>query len=313
MKHKYLISCEDLASQDHKQVTEDNTLKGNISFVTREVPIHGKHNVEQCGNACSNLSGFSKGNKICCGKGVMDYDIPELVVFIQEENPQFVKDICIDKGVTTQGKCLRKDCDSYHSRKPWLVNYGDGDSESTAKTMEMETESSNSNGSECVSPHHCIKDVTKGLTMEDETEIDSEDNDSDETECSTKNRTYVTLEEIFRKGTDCSRSFNSWQSESVITANGSRMEFPQSAYCQQIPETVSMSMHDSQSLASSGTETKSRGRSRHSNDSGSSTHSFAFPILPVEWSGSPVRMAEADRGQSRKQEWRKIFVPCCKF
>ncbi|KAE8688922.1 hypothetical protein F3Y22_tig00110948pilonHSYRG00028 [Hibiscus syriacus] len=40
-------------------------------------------------------------------------------------------------------------------------------------------------------------------------------------------------------------------------------------------------------------------------------HSFAFPILPSEWSGSPVRMAEADPRRPRKhQSWRTCFL-CC--
>ncbi|KAI4335869.1 hypothetical protein L6164_014472 [Bauhinia variegata] len=84
------------------------------------------------------------------------------------------------------------------------------------------------------------------------------------------------------------------------------MEVPQAS------ETVSKSRHDkrnSQSQLSSGTETKTR---TGSNDSESSAHSFAFPTLPVEWSGSPVRMAEPDRRQSRKDEWWKNFLSCCK-
>ncbi|XP_028763607.1 uncharacterized protein LOC114737143 [Neltuma alba] len=53
--------------------------------------------------------------------------------------------------------------------------------------------------------------------------------------------------------------------------------------------------------------------SHGSSDSMSSTHSFTFPILQREWSGSPVRMAEPDAASaSRRLRWRKILCPCCK-
>ncbi|WVZ21221.1 hypothetical protein V8G54_008543 [Vigna mungo] len=60
--------------------------------------------------------------------------------------------------------------------------------------------------------------------------------------------------------------------------------------------------------------TTSSNASHHSNDSISSTHSFAFPILPEEWNGSPVRMLEAEKSQLRKDLWQKIVVlfSCCK-
>ncbi|GMI76768.1 hypothetical protein HRI_001346100 [Hibiscus trionum] len=51
--------------------------------------------------------------------------------------------------------------------------------------------------------------------------------------------------------------------------------------------------------------------SLRSSSSTASSHSFAFPILPTEWSGSPVRMAEADPRRPRKhQSWRTCFL-CC--
>ncbi|XWS51266.1 hypothetical protein CRYUN_Cryun12cG0162000 [Craigia yunnanensis] len=53
--------------------------------------------------------------------------------------------------------------------------------------------------------------------------------------------------------------------------------------------------------------------SLRSTSSTASNHSFAFPKLPSEWNGSPVRMVEADQREPRKhQSWRTCFL-CCKF
>ncbi|XWS37240.1 hypothetical protein CRYUN_Cryun19dG0026400 [Craigia yunnanensis] len=53
--------------------------------------------------------------------------------------------------------------------------------------------------------------------------------------------------------------------------------------------------------------------SLRSTSSTASNHSFAFPVLPSEWNGSPVRMVEADQREPRKhQSWRTCFL-CCKF
>ncbi|XP_022738104.1 uncharacterized protein LOC111290870 isoform X2 [Durio zibethinus] len=49
--------------------------------------------------------------------------------------------------------------------------------------------------------------------------------------------------------------------------------------------------------------------SLRSTSSTASSQSFAFPILPSEWNGSPIRMAEADQRQPRKhQSWRTCFL-----
>lgn len=47
-------------------------------------------------------------------KGSMDYELPELVVFLQESSYQFVKDICIDKGMHSHGKCEVENCELDH-------------------------------------------------------------------------------------------------------------------------------------------------------------------------------------------------------
>ncbi|XVE54653.1 hypothetical protein DITRI_Ditri03aG0099400 [Diplodiscus trichospermus] len=53
--------------------------------------------------------------------------------------------------------------------------------------------------------------------------------------------------------------------------------------------------------------------SLRSTSSTASNHSFAFPILPSDWNGSPVRMVEADQQEPRKHQSWRTSVLCCKF
>jgi len=107
MKHTHLFHCEDPRSQEEKKIVgaraEGNT---NNSFRTREIPIKRLLNVGHFPNASGDFSKFSKGKNFSAGMNVMDYDVPELVVFIQEDNEQFVKDTCIGRGVSPEGKFL---------------------------------------------------------------------------------------------------------------------------------------------------------------------------------------------------------------
>ncbi|KAJ1377747.1 hypothetical protein SESBI_48572 [Sesbania bispinosa] len=272
---------------------------------------------------------------------VMDYDMPELVVFIQEDHQQFVKDICIDKVVSPEGKCLSEDHESDHNIIPCDFD-PNMKSKSDLNKGTKEGVSIKSTGSECAT-QHSSKDAMKmfdlkNMMKEGEVEFDSGDKISIDNP--TKKTTSETLREAFRKEREFSRSFKNWQINSFLGTIGSRVEFPHCADCLQVTNT-NMSrpeMSDSQSLTGSGKrqvdnpqETSSSAigpqsgpisytspttisscASHKSNDSISSTHSFAFPILPVEWSGSPVRMLEADKSQSRKHPWWKISFPCCK-
>lgn len=53
--------------------------------------------------------------------------------------------------------------------------------------------------------------------------------------------------------------------------------------------------------------------SLRSDSSTTSTRSFAFPVLQSEWNSSPVRMAKAERRQSRKhRNWTQNLL-CCRF
>ncbi|KAK7328464.1 hypothetical protein VNO77_22571 [Canavalia gladiata] len=333
MKHSQLFHYQDQRSEGHKKIVRDRA-ESNNSFMTREIPIQRLFNVGHFANGSGDLSRFSKGKNFSSGINVMDYDIPELVVFIQEDHQQFVKDICIDKRVSPEGKCVSQGWELFEPNRR----------DSNLRTMEAMSINSNGSG-HCASKHLSLKDAMelydgRSLMMHGEVGLDSGYKVSSDHPL--KKTTPDTLREVLRKEAEFSPSFKNWQINSYLGTVGSRVEFPHCAGCLQVTDT-SMSrpeMGNSKSLTESSKRqldfpqeicscsvnplsgstsyaapgTTSSSASHHSNDSISSTHSFAFPILPVEWNGSPVRMLEADKSQLRKHRWQKIWIyfSCCK-
>ncbi|XP_073270154.1 uncharacterized protein [Primulina huaijiensis] len=66
-------------------------------------------------------------------------------------------------------------------------------------------------------------------------------------------------------------------------------------------------------IAFSGSIAYSGSLSLRSDCSVTSARSFAFPILQSEWSGSPVRMAKADKRHFRKHRCWTSGLLCCRF
>ncbi|WJX67497.1 hypothetical protein P8452_51958 [Trifolium repens] len=290
------------------------------NFVIREVPIKKLFNADHCtNNASGELSNFVKGKKYS-----IDYDMPELVVFIQEDHhqqQQYVKDICIDREVERKFDMNR--------RSDLNLNLGI-----------METMSNNSL-SECSSQKLSFKDAMKvhGFRnlMKSEMELDLGDKISNDLHL-TKKAAAETLREAFKRERNISRYFENLQRNSFLGTSGSKVEFPHYTDSVQLTDT-NMYRPDISYLqrltASSGerqvdypqqTSNTLSGphscighaktfsiASHQSNDSIGSANSFAFPILPAEWNGSPVRMMEADKSQSRKHRWRKMLFPCCDY
>ncbi|RDX81394.1 hypothetical protein CR513_37937, partial [Mucuna pruriens] len=335
MKHAHLFHHEDQRNQEHKKIVRDR-LEGNSRFRTREIPIQRLFNVGHLANASGDLSRFSKGKNFSSGMNVMDYDIPELVVFIQEDHQQFVKDICVDRGVSPEGKCQSEDCALDHNTvSSHFEPDMNGRRDSNLRTMEAML--INSNRPEYASKPLSLKDAMefydcRGLVMDGE--VNSGYKIS--TDHPTKKTTPETLREALTKEAEFSRSFKNWQINSFLGTIGSKVEFPSCADCVQVTDTIICrpEMGNSHSPSGSGKRqendpqetcscavgplpgstsyvapaTTSSSASHHSNDSISSTHSFAFPILPEEWNGSPVRMLEADKSQLRKDRWQKIRI-----
>lgn len=196
MKHTNLFHYEDQRSQEHKKIVQDR-LASNTSFRAREIPIQKLFNVGHFTNASGDISRFSKGKNFSAGMNVMDYDIPELVVFIQEDHHQFVKDICIDRVVSPKGKCLSEDCALGHDimschLEPDISSRRD----SNLRTI-MEAMLINSSGTEYSSKPLSLKDAMefydcRGLLMDGE--VDSGYKIS--TDHLTKKATPETLREV---------------------------------------------------------------------------------------------------------------------
>ncbi|XP_015946817.2 uncharacterized protein LOC107471824 [Arachis duranensis] len=248
------------------------------------------------------------GRRVCSlneAKIVKDYDVPELVVFLYEDHKKFVKDICIDRGDSTKGKCVLGEC-RLDQNTPCFSGF--------------RSDSSNSSRSEFTPT--CIKDVNVNTTYESSSEHP------------TRKKTSEALGEIFRDD-EFSRSFSlkHWQKNAFSRTISSRKEYPHYAEYQQFPKAKNLStiplIGNLQTLTSSGESfdlqtdndpdetsrdtSKSEMASHQSNDSSISSNSFSFPIISPEWKGSPVKMVKADRRLPRKRRWRKICNPCCKF
>ncbi|XP_050376611.1 uncharacterized protein LOC126794012 [Argentina anserina] len=103
-------------------------------------------------------------------KAAMDYDLPELVVFLQDSGYEFVKDICIDDGsVSSQNKCLEENCDLDLKFVSCMVSSdAESSSESTVES-EDSSESSNSTVSKHIPVQAWEEDVEHlgNLTIED--------------------------------------------------------------------------------------------------------------------------------------------------
>ncbi|KAE9587541.1 hypothetical protein Lalb_Chr23g0274871 [Lupinus albus] len=159
--------------QDQKKVAWD-TQEGN-SFVTTEVPIHGLYNVGQYVNACG---GFNKDNNYSSRMNVMDYDMPELVVFILEDVDQFVNDRSFDNRMLQEG--ISEDCEFHHNIIPCFFDPNMKRSNGL-NIQTTEIVYTISDGSNCASQNPSINDAMKkydcgNLMMEVEVELDSGDN-----------------------------------------------------------------------------------------------------------------------------------------
>ncbi|CAL0305016.1 unnamed protein product [Lupinus luteus] len=194
---------------------------------------------------------------------IMDHNIPEMVVFIQEDNDESIKDISVDKGMSQEGKCILEDCEFHHNIIPSLfepdLNRSSG---SNLQTMEIDSR-------EEVSTNYARNEISS-----------------------------QTHREFLGKELEISRSIKNWQLNSSVGSIDSTVEFAQCDDYLQVTDGTNMSiskMENPQNLTSSGTRqvdypentsscvicpiaasTSSRA-SHQSDDSTSSTHSFAFP------------------------------------
>lgn len=122
--------------------------------------------------------------------GSMDYELPELVVFLQESSYQFVKDVCIDKGMHSHGKCEVENCELDHKLMSCLLE-SDADSkrrESKAHTTTVVTLPSVMKESKTTDArdHHKNGSKKNGLSSSQEEGLDIDARDESSTDHSTK-------------------------------------------------------------------------------------------------------------------------------
>lgn len=118
--------------------TEKNKWKvdGVESFKRRSYMVQesddGPGESEPSGDGRSRFSSMSS----------IDDELPEFVVFLQETNYEFVKDICIDKAETSHEKCFEEDCDRENGYVPYLLKYNIAVSDGGATEESEDLESS---------------------------------------------------------------------------------------------------------------------------------------------------------------------------
>ncbi|GMN61714.1 hypothetical protein TIFTF001_030810 [Ficus carica] len=122
-------------------------------------------------------------------KGLMDYELPELVVFLQESSYQFVKDICIDKGMHSHGKCEVENCELDHKLMSCILE-SDADSkrrESKAHTTVVTLPSvMKESKTTDARDHHKNGSKKNGLLNSQEEGLDIDARDESSTDHSTK-------------------------------------------------------------------------------------------------------------------------------
>lgn len=128
-------------------------------------------------NCPKDLKGSEEGENLYTRENIMEYELPELDVFFHESSYQFVKDICIDSGVSSQGKCLLETYELDHTTLSCILN-SDVDTSSELTEETLDTASFGTNGSRHSTEQDCNKDVIKqcgceGLTMKGEIDIDA--------------------------------------------------------------------------------------------------------------------------------------------
>ncbi|XVF49901.1 hypothetical protein PTKIN_Ptkin04bG0053200 [Pterospermum kingtungense] len=260
-----------------------------------------------------------------------DHDAPELVVLIQESDYQSVKDIFIDRVLPSQSALNYKDISSkfqnYVTKQRALENLvkkGEDDLDGRDDNLPDKSSKKTIPGMQCfkeiqVGDSISLKPMERSaIELFDENSHLSEVSSNSEAESGStihfsesSSTTMSSLEESL-EGPECQ------QPQKTEIASLSRTEYRMSRSLTGPSQSFvsGLDYGDCDPFAVfplSGPVPCSGAISLRSASSSASSHSFAFPILPSEWNGTPVRMVEADQRQPTKhQSWRTCFL-CCKF
>ncbi|XP_018501108.2 uncharacterized protein LOC108866617 isoform X2 [Pyrus x bretschneideri] len=273
-------------------------------------------------------------------KAAMDYDLPELVAFLQgSSNYQLFKDICIDKEVRYEDKCSAENCEFYHSSIAWILD-SDPDSESESIRESLDSESSTSTDeNDCkkddLSNDHSIKKIISEKVFlvrqgPSNAVLGANSMGLSITKAMGDNRrTSNASVKVDLENTSGSAEFHASEMEDML-----RHDSSQDGMSHGLAESSQRHQHCSGESSSSAYELpsgsisysggipgfgsvsfRSGSISFRSSSSTTSSRSFSFPILSSEWNGSPARMGSADHRQlhrHRHRHWGMRFL-CCKF
>ncbi|KAF3438012.1 hypothetical protein FNV43_RR20768 [Rhamnella rubrinervis] len=247
----------------------------------------------------------------------MEYELPELVVFLQESCYHFVKEICFDKEMPSQPKCFVENCELDHNTISCLLN-SDAECKTEPAVNILQPSSPISNGykpegevdvdaKDDISVDHftkqivpesllLVRKVQKAVLADTMVPSTTEETEED---IKTRKASISSTEELPPHNPDCQVVAPETDQDGIF-----QQCFGESSFHGACPFSGPISF--------SGPILSSRSISHRSNST-TSSRSFAFPILASEWNGSPVRMVKADRPPLRKQRgWRICFL-CCKF
>ncbi|XP_024024843.1 uncharacterized protein LOC21399709 [Morus notabilis] len=267
----------------------------------------------------------------------MDYELPELVVFLQESSYHFVKDVCIDKGMHSHGKCLVENCELDHKIISRILESGADSKMIESKVQTMVTLSSISKESRTTDEHGHSKNGSKkkesSNSVKDVSEFDAGDESSTDHPVGEVQKAVSASSLESRKNScdsDMSMATTSGREEHShnpdnhqqgsetrnVAPISTENESPSHIHQHFGAESSHFSSgHFSAHIAHHGAASPSfRSVSHLSNSSTTSSMSFAFPILASEWHGSPERMATPEKKELRSKRRGKFarFL-CCKF
>lgn len=278
-------------------------------------------------------------------KNPMESDTPELVAFLEEQDYQFVKDIFMDREVPLMNKCLVENCEPDHKIISCMLNSDDRESDngslkavssmSNKSKFRIEndtsTDATKKSGSENWMLEHeddsdaisCSGEkissdrqltgkvpgreadlanfmVPSAAEKADDNSYSSEATSESEVESGSMNT--INSEEEFQQQADFETEITSKPLDEISPSlTGPGQSFVDQHDQVDQGESLSFSTRVEQ-VPCTGSN------SLWSNSSSASSHSFAFPILPSEWNGSPVRMVKTDKKPTRKpKKWRKFF------
>lgn len=137
----------------------DEKKNGNVARKPLEATKHNINGDCKGRKTCAH-SDSEDGKSHCTRKGSKEYELPELVVFLQESSYHFVKDICIDKDMTCEGKCLVENCELDHKFISCILE-SDADRKPESTQQTMITLSSISKGSRPTDEDECSKNETE--------------------------------------------------------------------------------------------------------------------------------------------------------